>query len=57
MKKNSSKKILAGTKILSCDCKNEYQDKRYGKGKRVHNRGNEWRCTVCRATQRIDDGG
>lgn len=39
--------------ILSCTCKNDFQDKEYGKGQRVHNpsvkdgksKGN--RCTVC----------
>jgi hypothetical protein len=38
--------------ILKCTCKNEYQDKEYGKNKRVHNRtekveGKMYRCTVC----------
>jgi len=44
------------TAILTCiaKCKHEYQDKRYGKGKRVHNlkvKGTgtqEYTCTVCR---------
>lgn len=38
-----------GTKIVSCDCKHEYQDKRYGQGKRVANvvSAKESRCTVC----------
>jgi len=41
------------TAILTCDCKHEFQDKTYGKGKRLHNRLNntkdtrKWRCTVC----------
>ncbi len=41
-------------KILKCSCKHEYQDKKYGKGNRVHNalasksgRLQEYRCTVC----------
>ena len=40
-------------KILSCDCKSEYQDKVYGKQQRVHNemvvKNNQrrCRCTVC----------
>jgi len=40
-------------KILSCTCDHDYQDKKYGKGRRVHNQvqsqpGNEkYRCTVC----------
>jgi hypothetical protein len=40
--------------ILECNCKHEWQDKRYGENMRVHNfakkasgeRGG-WRCTVC----------
>jgi hypothetical protein len=40
------------TKVQSCSCKHNDQDRMYGKGKRLHNqtRGNnrsEWRCTVC----------
>ena len=42
------------TKIKKCSCVNEFQDKRYGKGKRVFNsigkagRSAEgYRCTVC----------
>jgi len=40
------------TKILTCKCKSEYQDKRYGKNRRVHNQGGTiqtptWKCTVC----------
>jgi len=37
------------TKILDCVCESDYQDKRYGKGKRVHNPGkeNKYTCTVC----------
>ncbi len=41
------------TKIKRCDCKSVYQDKKYGKGKRVFNsttqlpEGDIWRCTVC----------
>ena len=36
-------------KIVSCDCKHDYQDKKYGKGKRVANplKGDGHRCTVC----------
>jgi len=39
--------------ILSCTCKHEYQDQKYGKGMRVHNMvpdpngSSTWRCTVC----------
>jgi len=38
------------TKIMKCDCKHEFQDKRYGKYKRVFNYGKKndiYRCTVC----------
>jgi hypothetical protein len=38
------------TAIKTCDCKHEFQDKKYGEGKRVHNLVNKdgtWRCTVC----------
>ena len=35
--------------ILRCDCKHEFQDKQYGKGRRVHttNEKGRFRCTVC----------
>lgn len=37
--------------IKKCICKHEFQDKRYGKGKRVHTElrkePKEYRCTVC----------
>ena len=40
------------TKIIKCECKNEFQDKRYGKGRRLANQtkksdGKVFRCTVC----------
>ena len=36
-------------KVLKCKCKHEYQDKKYGKGKRVHNLDSKDvpHCTVC----------
>ncbi len=37
--------------IIKCTCENKYQDKKYGKGKRVHNPlqgGKTNRCTVCK---------
>ncbi len=42
------------TKVLPCSCKNEYQDKTYGEGKRLHNPGAgkdsiAFKCTVCKA--------
>jgi hypothetical protein len=37
--------------IANCSCSHEYQDRLYGKGKRVFNLGKtNYRCTVCRAT-------
>jgi aspartate carbamoyltransferase regulatory subunit len=40
--------------VLKCDCKNDFQDKEHGKGKRVHNpmkvvkpQPPKYRCTVC----------
>ena len=42
--------------ILKCNCKHEYQDQTYGKGKRVCNPTkdkNEYRCTVCSATVKL----
>jgi len=42
------------TQIKSCDCNRgpaaEFQDVKYGKGKRVHNEAKKsggWRCTCC----------
>jgi hypothetical protein len=38
-------------KLIFCHCKHEYQDKKYGRGLRVHNRAvkkGTWRCTVCK---------
>jgi len=36
------------TKVLTCTCKSEFQDKTYGTGNRLHNKTNNgWRCTVC----------
>jgi hypothetical protein len=34
--------------IMRCTCENTYQDVKYGKGKRVHNKCTRgWRCTIC----------
>lgn len=35
--------------IANCTCQHEYQDRKYGKGKRVFNETNDGggRCTVC----------
>ena len=38
------------TKIVRCSCRHEYQDEKYGQGKRVANfseREKKFRCTVC----------
>lgn len=41
------------TQIIFCTCEHSYQDKRYGKNQRVHNKGehkgggDKWTCTVC----------
>jgi len=42
------------TIIMPCGCNHEYQDKRYGKGMRIHNEAPKkptgaggWVCTVC----------
>ena len=38
------------TKIITCKCNSEYQDKTYGEQKRIHNKmkdSNKYRCTVC----------
>lgn len=42
------------TSVRSCSCEHSFQDKRYGKGKRLHNKTGGsgkgtvgWRCTVC----------
>lgn len=47
--------VMAETKLLRCTCKSKYQDKKYGRKRRVHNvRGvnpkhgtRGYRCTVC----------
>ena len=45
---------MAETKVKLCNCDHEYQDKRYGQQKRVHNKvqtptgsASKYRCTVC----------
>lgn len=44
---------MSKTKILKCTCNHKFQDKKYGKKKRVHNRIKVntavpgYRCTVC----------
>ena len=43
-----------GTKIIKCNCPNEFQDKEYGKNNRVHNHADKkgaekdrFKCTSC----------
>ena len=41
---------MAGSKVLSCNCKDEQQDAMYGKGLRLHNLSPDKKtayCTVC----------
>ena len=45
------------TKVVKCACKHPFQDKEYGAGYRLHNRGGKvgnsttWICTVCNKRQ------
>ena len=53
MNTSNKDETVRDPKILDCVCASEYQDKRYGKGKRVHNpckrpSGVGYRCTVCK---------
>lgn len=37
------------TKIMRCQCSHAYQDKKYGLGMRVFNKGaTKYKCTVCK---------
>jgi hypothetical protein len=41
-----------GSKVAPCNCKQTYQDKRYGNGQRLHNaqqgkNKGKFRCTAC----------
>jgi len=47
--------IERNIKILGCTCLHPYQDKRYGKGRRVHNKKRDGKCTctVCGTTKMI----
>lgn len=39
--------------ILPCNCNHEYQDEKYGRGKRLHTplMNGQFRCTVCQNTK------
>lgn len=38
--------------VFQCSCNHEFQDKTYGKGRRVFNMGkSNYRCTVCKSTK------
>jgi hypothetical protein len=41
----------ATARILKCTCEHSYQDEKFGKGKRLHNKAGKdstsWRCTIC----------
>jgi hypothetical protein len=44
------------TKVMSCTCRNDEQDKIHGKGQRVHNscganKNPGYRCTSCNAVK------
>ena len=46
----ASKAVKSGTVILPCICEHQFQDKTYGKNRRVHNfqaSGHSAHCTVC----------
>lgn len=49
-KQEESKEGSKTCAILRCNCSHEYQDRRYGKGKRLHNLKTKTigrTCTVC----------
>lgn len=49
-------KKVSGVIVTKCNCKHEFQDKQYGKGKRAMNikrSGDTATCTVCKEEQRI----
>lgn len=65
MKKTGEKSIGKGSgdvRVLTCNCIHEYQDSRYGKGRRLHNPTEKlapgattvklYRCTVCKTERK-----
>jgi hypothetical protein len=48
MAKESKPKAASGGMVLTCKCVHDYQDRTYGKGRRLHTeRKSGYRCTVC----------
>jgi len=51
MAKRNDMSVKSATRILRCTCSHVFQDRKYGKGKRLHNIkvGNTkgYACTVC----------
>ena len=46
--KNLRNAAKYGSSVRKCRCKSDFQDKKYGNGKRLHNVTTKgWRCTVC----------
>jgi hypothetical protein len=46
------------TKILKCNCVQEFQDETYGQNMRVHNKtakDDTWRCCVCNTERKKGD--
>ena len=57
MKKKGSGVDL-GTRVMACTCRHDFQDGKYGPGKRLHNfarkkvqGGPGWVCTVCHSAK------
>lgn len=55
----SRKELAMAVTIEKCTCPHEYQDKKYGKGMRVHNKAPKVdkdkgrRCTVCGVSKNV----
>lgn len=53
MAKSTPAKVSGHTgkspRVMPCACKHEFQDSRYGSGKRLHNprKSDKWACSVC----------
>lgn len=59
VKETTKPETSSGVVIATCNCRNLWQDRRYGVGKRVFNMNmrdktkNEGRCTVCGSKKTI----